>query len=141
MTREIKADTQEIRNDTSAIKEDTTQILAEIARLQARLPEDERVGGANGFALQRYLDHLTNYAESSWGVSDIDSNEMVGIEPPISSSPSTGYNFNIPRKQIDVYATRAAEVQPPDKNFNATHPAEKMMDFFRKRGWAQPRRD
>ncbi|KAE9367026.1 hypothetical protein N431DRAFT_562288 [Stipitochalara longipes BDJ] len=63
LAREIKADTQEILNDTSAIKEDTTQILAEIARLQDQLPRDGNHRSA-GFMLERYLDNLTNYAET-----------------------------------------------------------------------------
>ena len=63
LTREIKADTQEILNDTSAIKQDTAQILAEIARLQEQLPRDMNQRSA-GFMLERYLDNLTNYAET-----------------------------------------------------------------------------
>ncbi|KAH6666665.1 hypothetical protein B0J14DRAFT_705156 [Halenospora varia] len=83
IARDIKANTEEIRNDTAAIKDDTTQILAEIARLQARLPEGGRVQDSNGFALQRYLDNLTSYAESSWDMSDAGSDN--GFETKIPS--------------------------------------------------------
>lgn len=74
IAREIKDDTEQFRNDTTVIKEDTAHIIAEIARLQVRLPEGERAGGTgHGFALQRYLDNLTSYAESSWEMSDDES--------------------------------------------------------------------
>jgi hypothetical protein len=91
ITREIKVDTEEIRNDTTAIRGDTTQIIqivAEIARLQARLPEEERVSGANGFTMQRYLDNLTSYAESSWDRSDVGSNHSTEVGASHTSSPS-----------------------------------------------------
>jgi len=52
------------------------------------LPEEERFGGANGFALQRYLDNLTSYAESSWDRSDVGSNHSTDLEASHTSSPS-----------------------------------------------------
>lgn len=66
LTMEIKIDTHELRKDTSEIKEtikqDTALILAEIARLQKQLPQDQLYN--TGFMLQRYLDNLTSYAET-----------------------------------------------------------------------------
>ncbi|KAH8774034.1 hypothetical protein BGZ57DRAFT_403504 [Hyaloscypha finlandica] len=82
MAREIKADTEELRNDTAAIKDDTTQILAEIERLQARLPQDDRIRGGAGFTLQRYLDNLSSYAETSCDLSDRTSNVHVEERGP-----------------------------------------------------------
>jgi ankyrin repeat protein len=84
MAREIKADTEELRNDTAAIKDDTTQILAEIARLQARLPQDDRIRGGAGFTLQRYLDNLSSYAETSCDLSDEESDSGVDVETHLS---------------------------------------------------------
>ncbi|KAH6675425.1 hypothetical protein B0J14DRAFT_362401 [Halenospora varia] len=72
LAREIKSDTEEIRDIATATKDDTSQILAEIARLQSRLPP-EGVGSGNGFALQRYLDNMSTYAESSAAMSDPES--------------------------------------------------------------------
>jgi ankyrin repeat protein len=84
MTREIKADTEELRNDTAAIKDNTTQILAEIARLQARLPQDDRIWGGAGFTLQRYLDNLSSYAETPCDLSDEESDSGVDVETHLS---------------------------------------------------------
>jgi hypothetical protein len=84
MAWEIKADTEELRNDTAAIKDDTTQILAEIARLQARLPQDDRIRGGAGFTLQRYLDNLSSYAETSCDLSDKESDSGVDVETHLS---------------------------------------------------------
>jgi hypothetical protein len=64
MAKDIKADTQELLNDTSAIREDTAQILAEIARLQEKLPRDVDHQNGSRFMLERYLDNLTTYAET-----------------------------------------------------------------------------
>ena len=85
--RDIKADTQEIRDNTAAIpgiKEDTTQILVEIARLQAKLPKNVELQGLeghglSGFMLQRYLDNLTTYAETTYDTSD---GELEGETAP-----------------------------------------------------------
>ncbi|PMD29641.1 hypothetical protein L207DRAFT_593211 [Hyaloscypha variabilis F] len=128
ITREIKADTQEIRNDTSAIKEDTTQILAEIARLQARLPEDERLGSANGFALQRYLDNLTSYVESSWEISDMESDHRAEVTTPRGESLSPPPNNvsplvpNVIKNKVKVNATWPTVYQVPSKNYNISRP-------------------
>jgi ankyrin repeat protein len=86
MAREIKADTEELRNDTAAIKDDTTQILAEIARLQTRLSQDDRIRGGAGFALQRYLDNLSSYAETSCDLSDEESESEVSVVTTLSVS-------------------------------------------------------
>ena len=88
--RDIKTDTQEIRNDTSAIpgiKEDTIQILAEIARLQAQLPKNVELQGLeghglSGFTLQRYLDNLTTYAETTYDASDGEVEEETAPSTP-----------------------------------------------------------
>ncbi|KAM0202482.1 hypothetical protein ACHAQI_010926 [Fusarium lateritium] len=61
VTKDIKNDTAEIRNDTSAIKDDTTQILAEIARLQERLPKQVE----NDYILQHFLEEMTTYTEQT----------------------------------------------------------------------------
>jgi hypothetical protein len=56
-----------IKDDTTAIKEDTSlipRILAEIAQLQAKLPDHVVNVNHSGFILQRYLDELTSYAET-----------------------------------------------------------------------------
>jgi Fungal N-terminal domain of STAND proteins len=84
MAWEIKADTEELRNDTAAIKDDTTQILAEIAMLQARLPQDDRIQGGAGFTLQRYLNNLSSYAETSCDLSDKESDSGVDVETHLS---------------------------------------------------------
>ena len=47
-------------NITREIKLDTEQILQEIERLREQLPKNDR----NNFMLDRYLDHLTSYAET-----------------------------------------------------------------------------
>jgi WD40 repeat protein len=65
VSKNIKVDTANILIDTAEIKEDTSQILQEIAKLQARLPAEVQDG--TRFILQRYLDSLTDYAESSLG--------------------------------------------------------------------------
>ena len=88
--RDIKADTQEIRNDTAAIpdiKEDTTQILAEIARLRAQLPNNVELQGleghgSSGLMLQRYLDNLTTYAETTYDASDGELGEETAPSTP-----------------------------------------------------------
>jgi len=88
--RDIKADTQEIRDDTAAIpgiKEDTTQILVEIARLQAKLPKNAELQGLeghdlSGFMLQRYLDNLTTYAETTYDASDGELEEETAPSTP-----------------------------------------------------------
>ena len=88
--RDIKADTQAIRDDTAAIpgiKEDTTQILVEIARLQARLPKNVELQGLeghglSGFMLQRYLDNLTTYAETTYDASDGEVEEETAPSTP-----------------------------------------------------------
>jgi len=88
--RDIKADTQEIRDDTAAIpgiKEDTTQILVEIARLQAKLPENVGLQGldghgSSGFMLQRYLNNLTTYAETAYDSSDGELEEETAPSTP-----------------------------------------------------------
>ena len=59
------AGTQDILNNTSELKEDTAQILQEIAKLQAKLPDHVQTGVH--YLLDRYLDGLTSYAESSLG--------------------------------------------------------------------------
>ena len=63
MSRDIKVDTSNILTNTAEIKEDISQILQQIAKLQARLPDE--VQDDTRFKLQRYLDSLTDYAESS----------------------------------------------------------------------------
>jgi len=88
MAREIKADTEELRHDTAAIKSDTAQILAEIACLQARLPEGDQVRGGAGFTLQRYLDSLSSYAETSFDLSDNESDSEIDMEPSRIESDS-----------------------------------------------------
>ncbi|KAG5656788.1 hypothetical protein KAF25_010341 [Fusarium avenaceum] len=61
VTKDIKNDTTEIRNDTTAIKDDTAQILAEIARLQRRLPKEVE----NDYILQHFLEEMTTYTEQT----------------------------------------------------------------------------
>jgi hypothetical protein len=130
IARDIKVDTQEIRNDTTAIKEDTTQILAEIARLQARLPEEERVSSANGFALQRYLDNLTSYAESSWEISDIGSNHSIEVEVPHSSTRSPSLASIPPPEeltmgQMDALERETSVLSSPPQNITPPPPKQK----------------
>src|SRR5438105_3846648 len=88
MAREIKADTKALRNDTAAIRDNTTQILAEISRLQARLPQDDRIRGGAGFTLRRYLDNLSSYAETSCDLSDEESDNGVDVEKHQAHEPS-----------------------------------------------------
>jgi WD40 repeat protein len=92
VARDIKQDTQEIRTDTAAIKDDTAQILAEIARLQARLPREDETSNSKTFTLQRYLDSLSSYAESSAELSDDEIDSGVGLatikDVPSISSPA-----------------------------------------------------
>ncbi|KAF4624306.1 hypothetical protein G7Y89_g13867 [Cudoniella acicularis] len=101
MAKEIKADTQELLNDTSAIREDTAQILAEIARLQEQLPRDVDRPNASGFMLQRYLDNLTSYAETTFdtlsdGEGEASGSENGSIRQKRSSSPRD--NATIPEE-------------------------------------------
>jgi Fungal N-terminal domain of STAND proteins len=67
-TAVIRDDTLLIRGDTAVIKEDNVQILSEIAKLQARLPVERQSSSSTGITLQRYLDNLSSYAESSCDV-------------------------------------------------------------------------
>jgi hypothetical protein len=61
VAKDIKSDTADIRNDTRAIKDDTAQILAEIARLQERLPKQVE----NDYILQHFLEEMTAYTEQT----------------------------------------------------------------------------
>jgi hypothetical protein len=72
------------------IKSGNAQVLAEIARLQDRLPvsEDDRLRGEAGFTLQRYLDNLSGYAETSRNLSDTGSDSGVHLETSENSPPS-----------------------------------------------------
>jgi hypothetical protein len=58
--------TREIQNDTAAIRQNTTQILAQINSLRAGalLPAGESRNEGSNWVLDRYLDGLTDYAES-----------------------------------------------------------------------------
>jgi len=67
--------TREIQNDTAAIKQDTTHILEQIDRLRALLPAGESRNESSNFVLDRYLDKLTDYAETirdDWDDRDIE---------------------------------------------------------------------
>ena len=108
MAREIKADTEELRNDTAAIKDDTTQILAEIARLQARLPQDDRIRGGAGFTLQRYLDNLSSYAETSCDLSDEESDSGVDVEAHLSALSEEERLEPHPRDESSSYSPTAS---------------------------------
>jgi hypothetical protein len=108
MAREIKADTEELRNDTAAIKDDTTQILAEIERLQARLPQDDRIRGGAGFTLQRYLDNLSSYAETSCDLSDEESDSGVDVEAHLSALSEEERLEPHPRDESSSYSPTAS---------------------------------
>jgi hypothetical protein len=69
-TAEIKGHTKVIKDDTTAIKDDNAQILSEILKLQARLPQEGQTFASTGITLQRYLDNLSSYAESSYDTLD-----------------------------------------------------------------------
>jgi hypothetical protein len=91
-------------------------ILAELARLQARLPVEERVRYENGFTLQRYLDNLTSYAESSMDVSDVESereseDEVSSILMPSNEITTPGYMEGTGSSQY-----RAHHKQQPSAN-------------------------
>ena len=120
MARDIKTDTREIRNDTALIKDETSQILEEIARLHARLPQDDRVPNAYGFTLQKYLEDLSIYAETNADLSDdelesgayVDSMK-VDIQPDwdfMLESPSR------PETPTQSTASKPAQDEPPSKN-------------------------
>ncbi|KAF5133441.1 Vegetative incompatibility protein HET-E-1 [Metarhizium anisopliae] len=82
-TAAIKDDTGELRLDAAAIKDDTTHILhilAEISKLQARLPQDDRTQGGSSFTLERYLDDLSTYAQSSCDLSDEELESKVDVD-------------------------------------------------------------
>jgi len=132
LAREIKADTQEILNDTSAIKEDTAQIsairedtshiLAEIARLQEKLPRDGNQRNA-GFMLERYLDNLTSYAET---VCDTFSDGSDGSRP--TSRPGSSGGEAVPQTMIKV--TESGAILPPDPR--AAFPAPIQHEHIQK---------
>ncbi|RYN17127.1 hypothetical protein AA0115_g11977 [Alternaria tenuissima] len=87
VSRNIKVDTANLLIDTSEIKEDTSQILQEIAKLQAKL-SDQGQDGAH-FILQRYLDSLTSYAESSFGHGSTQNLEDLSSRPsPLEEKPA-----------------------------------------------------
>jgi hypothetical protein len=74
-TREVKEITKEIQNDTAAIKQNTTRIFEQIELLRALLPAGEPRNEGSNFILDRYLDKLTDYAETirdGWDESDIE---------------------------------------------------------------------
>jgi ankyrin repeat protein len=90
--RDIRSDTEFLRDEAADIKEDTEQILAEIAKLQVRLPPNEtqrEIGSA--FILQKYLDNLTTYAETSYAESVLDLD--VKTESDITTRPSRAAYF------------------------------------------------
>jgi hypothetical protein len=79
--------------DTSQI----LQILAEIARLQAKLPDDASQVNQSGFMLQRYLDELTSYAESVCGGSRRSSLE-ISNDPELENNHGCQGEFNMPEE-------------------------------------------
>jgi WD40 repeat protein len=56
--------------------------------LQARLPQDDSIRGRAGFTLQRYLDNLSSYAETSCDLSDEESDSGVDTETHQAHEPS-----------------------------------------------------
>jgi len=135
---EIKDNTSNLRNDTTGIKDDTAQILAEIARLQARLSQDHLVGSGSGFALQRYLDSFTEYAETTYAHSEngsdsgiIISDDSVSIEKALSIprvlQPAMTANEPTSRSPTDKVESNPLEIYHPiDKP--ATTPLKQVVE-------------
>jgi len=120
VTKEIKSDTEQIKEDTMAIKGDTTEIIALIQRLE----QLQREGAAprDQFMLQRYLDELTNYAETVYQESRADGGEMLEYRrsrswsPPLrSASASPGKGISTPDKDNETQS--------------AVHPSSVGKDF------------
>jgi hypothetical protein len=63
-TTELKGDMSDIKQDPTAIKQDTADILTLISKLK-NLQRD-RPQARDNFMLQRYLDELTTYAETTY---------------------------------------------------------------------------
>ena len=98
LAREIKADTREILQSNFAIKQDTADILAEIIRLQAQLTGEASPNNSSGYMLERYLDNLTNYAETVCGtfpdsMSIEDEPEVPVTSEPEATSPRSARSF------------------------------------------------
>jgi hypothetical protein len=75
--REVKDDTAELLNDTSGIKKDTAEILELITRLESLQHSKTIPATDDQFMLNRYLDQLSTYAESTYQESCIDPTERL----------------------------------------------------------------
>ncbi|KAI3326183.1 hypothetical protein HD806DRAFT_439102 [Xylariaceae sp. AK1471] len=99
LTREIKNNTESIQDDTAEIKRDTSEILDEIYKLRNQLPFDYPLN-TERLQLERWVDSLTNYAESivadgeAGEASDAanfpeDVQELEESDDEVASKPST----------------------------------------------------
>ncbi|EMT61126.1 Chitin synthase A [Fusarium odoratissimum] len=126
LTKDIKVDTTEIRNDTTAIKDDTALILQEIAQLQARLPDT--VASPNDYILQKFLEHMATYTETTLDVdvsySDGMSSRALSIvdEHYHSSPKSPRYDLPIlgPQYPAALVASQSSDSSNPDSRIEET---------------------
>jgi hypothetical protein len=111
LSREIKAgvdetleNTHEIKMGVDETKANTDRILEQIAALQARLPEalqaqSQILGSHSTFMLQKYLEELTEYAETVAGGDELvtnDSSSRVSMDrtkPGVSSSAASTHSW------------------------------------------------
>ena len=99
LNREIKIGVDETRMTTQEIKADTENILAQIALLQARLPEQTgtRIDVQpldSTFMIRRYLEELTEYASTVIGSDDEDARSdgpITRTSHAIRSQKGEGY--------------------------------------------------
>jgi hypothetical protein len=135
------------------IKDETSQILDEIARLHARLPQDDRIPNAYGFTLQKYLDNFSSYAETTADLSDDEldngiyvdsiqadtqSNLDVILENPSKPESSTLSSASKPtqddpslvhQRNIDPYEGGVAPIKPSlIKAMQESNLASPLMD-------------
>jgi hypothetical protein len=86
------------------------------------------VGGATGFALQRYLDNLTSYAESSWEKSDVHSDHTAeggtphveSRSPPLDSVRTSGKEFMVLQDEVNIDLRPIPQARPLRTNYQTT---------------------
>jgi hypothetical protein len=94
------------------LQQSKEEILSEIAKLQARLSKNELEGdlGRNGFMLQRYLDNMTSYAETSYARSVVESEPEFEYELA-SNTPSGNL---APLAAVDLDPTHSRSLTTPE---------------------------
>ena len=108
VVQEVKKDTEQIKTDTAAIKDDTELILAEIARLRSRLPEEKDTHEGKRVVLERFLDNMTDYAETVADGSDVDLNEVAESETLVEEPEETSSGGQQP-KDVNNHGTPVRE--------------------------------